>query len=440
MPRLKQIPLLLASLASAFAASEARAAPGPADIAAMRTYVDRNRAYSPAARAEALRRLELLPGLTGAPARFELEVAHIAALADNGHSALLPPQWASRYKRSPVHLGLFADGLYVVSAPADRARLVGRRVLRINGNDWRQVRAAYARYQGGMPGFRDQFVTLFMELPALLAAAGFGTDPDRLTLTLAGNGRRNESVTIEAALAPYRGEAAFSGRSVLLDAARMLTPDALPLYLQEPERGFRLAFPEQIDGAYIQLKAVRGLGISTFLDETLAELRRRRPRIIVVDLRFNMGGDLNVARDFMRALPALAQTRVYAITSGRTFSAAISSLGYLKQAAGDRLTIVGEPIGDRLEFWAEGDILPLPGLGGMILYASERHNYMTGCPEADCHAAVRAHPIRVRSLQPDIPAPLTWGDFRAGRDPAMAAIMREAGRLPYVAVDVAERR
>jgi hypothetical protein len=161
---------------------------------------------------------------------------------------------------------------------------------------------------------------------------------------------------------------------------------------------------------------------------TLAVFRRRRPRNIVVDLRFNMGGDLNIAREFMRALPGIASDHVYAITSGRTFSAAISSLGYLKQAAGDRLTIVGEPIGDRLQFWAEGDIMTLPGLGAMILYASERHNYMTGCPEADCHAAIREHPIRVRSLQPDIATPLTWADFQARRDPAMAAILRDIAR------------
>ncbi len=425
---LKQIPLVLASIASVLAATAVRAAPGDADVAAMRAYVERNRAYAPAARAEALRRVALLPGLAGSPARFELEVAHIAALANNGHSVLLPPQWPSRYKRSPVHLGLFADGLYIVSAPADRARLIGRRVLRINGRDWQRVRAAYARYQGGMPGFRDQFVTLFMELPALLAAAGLGEDPDRIHLTLSGRARRAEVVTIDAVMEPYRGEAAFTGQPVLLDAARMLPPASAPLYLREPEQAFRLTFPAEIDGAYIQLKAVRGPGISSFLENTLAELRRRRPRNIVVDLRFNIGGDLNLARDFMRALPALARSRVYAITSGRTFSAAISSLGYLKQAAGDRLTIVGEPIGDRLEFWAEGDILPLPGLGGMLLYATERHNYMTGCPEADCHAAIREHPIRVRSLQPDIPAPLTWADFRAGRDPAMAAIVRDAGR------------
>jgi hypothetical protein len=428
MRPLKQILLVLASISLLPAA-----APGPEDVAAVRNYVARNRAYTPASRAEAISRIALLPGLTGDPARFELEVAHIAALSDNGHSALLPPQWASRYKRSPVRLGLFADGLYVVAAPPDRRALLGRQVLRINGHDWRRIRAAYARYQGGEPGFRDQFVPLFMELPALLVAAGFGTDPDLVEYSLAPRRRgAAEPVLVAAALSPYPGEAAFTGTPMLIEAAAMLPPAALPLYLRDAGQRFRLAFVPEIDAAFIQLKATGGLHIDDFLNDVLTRLAARRPRNIIVDLRFNMGGNLNITRDFMQALPGLAQGgRVYAITSGRTFSAAISSLGYLRQAAGDRLVIVGEPIGDRLEFWAEGDIMRLPGLDGLMLYATERHNYMTGCPEADCHASIRDHPIRVTGLQPDIAAPLRYADFRAGRDPAMDAIARDVRRLPY---------
>lgn len=409
------------------AAARADAEP---DVAAMRDYVAKNRAYAPAARAEALRRVEGMGALAADPAAFELEAAAIAALADNGHSVLLPPQWASRYKRSPVRLGLFADGLHVIAAPPEQAGLLGQEVVAINGRPWREVRQAYSRYQGGEQSFRDQFVTLFMETPALLRAAGLGEDPDHLALTLRGpDGER--TVPLRARLAPLQGEAAMVGHSGLIEAAALVPAEALPLYLRDPERPYRLEFPEGLDGAYIQLKSTAGAGIEDFLIETLASLRERRPRNIVVDLRFNMGGDLNIARDFMKALPALADGgRLYAITSGRTFSAAISSLGYLKQAAGERLTIVGEPIGDRLEFWAEGSMVRLPGSGAMLLYATERHNYMTGCPEADCHGPVRDNPIRVASLQPDIPTPLSFADFRAGRDPAMEAIIREVRQRP----------
>ncbi len=320
----------------------------------------------------------------------------------------------------------------MVSAPRDRARLVGRRVLRVNGHDWREIRTAYARYQGGLQSFRDQFVTLFMELPALLAAAAMARIRAASPTRSPRRSGRPEQVVVPAAAGALSGRGGLRRAIGPASTARpCCRRSACRSICARRTAAYRLAFPEGIDGAYVQLNAVRGPGLAQFLDNTLAELRRRRPRNIVVDLRFNMGGDLNLARDFMRALPGIAQDRVYAITSGRTFSAAISSLGYLKQAAGDRLTIVGEPIGDRLEFWAEGDILELPGLGAMILYATERHNYLTGCPETDCHAAVRNHPIRVRSLQPDLPVTLRWADFQAGRDPAMLAIARDIARRRY---------
>ena len=82
MRAVKQIAVLLTSLA--LTATGLRAAPGPADVEEMRSFVERDRAYRPEARAEARRRVARLAGLTRTPAGFELEVARIAALADNG--------------------------------------------------------------------------------------------------------------------------------------------------------------------------------------------------------------------------------------------------------------------------------------------------------------------------------------------------------------------
>lgn len=83
--------------------------------------------------------------------------------------------------------------------------------------------------------------------------------------------------------------------------------------------------------------------------------------------------------------------------------------------------------GDRLEFWAEGRFIELPESGAQILFATERHNYMTGCQEDDCHGSIRRHPIRVATLDPDYPVTLTYADFAAGRDPAMEKVMALIG-------------
>jgi hypothetical protein len=115
--------------------------------------------------------------------------------------------------------------------------------------------------------------------------------------------------------------------------------------------------------------------------------------------------------------------RIFVLTSPWTFSAAISSLGYLEQSAPARVTIVGEPVGDRLEFFSEGDVVELPRSGLSVLDATERHDYRNGCRAArDCHRHVVRHPIAVPSLAPDIAAPWTVEAYLAGRDPGMEAV------------------
>ena len=93
-----------------------------------------------------------------------------------------------------------------------------------------------------------------------------------------------------------------------------------------------------------------------------------------------------------------------------------------------RVTIVGAPIGDWLEFWAEGSPTTLPGSGTVIGLATERHNYVTGCQEPDCHGSIRRHPIRVEWLTPDLWPRVTYTDVTEGHDPYMDAALEVIAR------------
>lgn len=166
------------------------------------------------------------------------------------------------------------------------------------------------------------------------------------------------------------------------------------------------------------------------MSEARKLIKQAKPKNAVVDLRWDGGGVLNTTRSFLQDLPSLLPKggKIFVLTSGRTFSAGIASTGYLKQAGGERVTIVGEPIGDDVEFWAEGDFQMLVASKAALLLATERHNYQTGCWEADCHDSIRKHPIRVKSLEPEIAAPLTYADYRAWRDVALEAVRKALGK------------
>jgi hypothetical protein len=105
----------------------------------------------------------------------------------------------------------------------------------------------------------------------------------------------------------------------------------------------------------------------------------------------------------------------------------------LKQAAPDRVTLVGEPVGDRLRFWSEGGAFVLPNAQMIATYTAGQHNFGGPCRDlSTCFwlsALPIAYPVRVRTLDPDVPAPLTFAAYSTNRDPAMEAVMaREANR------------
>src|SRR6267154_282072 len=106
-----------------------------------------DRAFSPAARAEADRQIAELKS-EHAPLerdKFHVALLRITALADNGHTGL--------YRKggqnvTPLRVVLFADGLYVLRANSAFADLLGARVESIEGRPTGEVIAALEQLHG----------------------------------------------------------------------------------------------------------------------------------------------------------------------------------------------------------------------------------------------------------------------------------------------------
>ncbi len=214
----------------------------------------------------------------------------------------------------------------------------------------------------------------------------------------------------------------------------LLNETDAPWSVREWPTRFRWREAPELDGVVVDLRQnVDGAGqpIRAFLDSVTRVLTARKPCNIVLDLRFNGGGNLNNTRDFVQSLPALASGKIFVLTSPYTFSAAISTAGYAKQAAPERVRLVGEGVGDRLIVFAEGRPVDLPNSGIGIGVTRERHPYATGCrPFTDCHAAVVQFPIAVparpRGTVDDVIVPGRKGSCHRGDHRVVA--LRPAGR------------
>jgi hypothetical protein len=391
-----------------------------------------DRAFSPAARVVANRhtaelQAERVP-LDGG--RFRVALLRIAALADNGHTSLEDNEY-NRPNCVPVRVTWFSDGLYVLRAKSAYADLLGARVDDIDGRPTRDVLAALGLLHGGADGWRLLHAVLYIQSPEILYGAGFGSFPEQTTWTFSlPNGTRTTR--------PLAGEVS-SGRESQDLMTRWLSPqkvegelsnwrtlfsnDAdLPLSLRDFNSAFRRAWIDHGCTLFIQLKAIQDAGkqhLGAFLDATTEEMRADTPCNVILDMRFNTGGDYTKVAGFAAHLADFVpRGRIYLLTGPQTFSAAITTIAFIKQAAGSRAVILGEPVGDRLSFYGEGNTGCLPHSGLCVHYATGMHDYAHPCNDWDkCFWLNWLFPVQVKSLAPDETIRMTFHDYTARRDP-----------------------
>ncbi|MEQ1755789.1 MAG: hypothetical protein ABL973_16830 [Micropepsaceae bacterium] len=407
------------------------------DAAYFARFIDFDRSYAPRARVTARQLAARLvrDARQFTHEEFVLRVAEIAALADNGHTAIGENAFRKNTPRLPLRTYLFSDGLYVLYAKPELSSLLGARIDSIEGVPLIEVFTRLRKFSGGIETHRQRQLIPVLESPALLMAAGIAKNPTSLSLT-----------GIDASGAPFsaRVEAEARDRSAWVSSTTRLVypgslastgmisflpvePDA-PAYMHSMKKLFWMEdLPRH--GLYVGLGANSDGDeepIAPFLAQVSERIGKQRPAYLVLDVRMNGGGDYTTTYAFARGLPLLLPTgNIYVLTSPWTFSAAITTVAAVKDAGGRRVQIVGEPVGDRLDFWAEGGAFELPNAFVRVNYATGRHIYDGPCTDHEtCYWLNERYPVRVSSLSPDITVPFSFRAYREGHDPAMDEILK----------------
>ncbi|MDQ2861354.1 MAG: hypothetical protein M3T55_11670 [Pseudomonadota bacterium] len=411
------------------------------DLELVRTqYLPKEMAFTPATRALAEQRVRALEARAGtlSPVDMLVDMSEISALADNGHSAAhyhspgaLPPT------RLPLRLLWFPDALIIARAEGAAADLAGARVLRIEGRTPDQVYSVAKALRGGEAAFRKSEITELMESGGVMKALGLAKRADRLSFTLRlPTGRvihRTIAMTAQARQAPTADFARLWAPEPVPQERNWraaLPLEGMPLYLQDADQPFRTIDLPALNARYIQFRSNEdedGYPIKPFLDRVRAALKAAPRDTLIVDLRFDIGGNILTTLSFMRGLPAEAGGRVYLLVGPYTFSAGIISAAALKKAGGDKVTVAGDEMGDRDHFWSEGGMVTLPNSQLGMRYTDGQWDLDHGCTgKPGCMD--RIVDVGVVDLTPRIAAPLTAEAYFARRDPAMDAIVARLTR------------
>jgi hypothetical protein len=422
-----------------------------------------DRSFTPEARATAEARLSHLEHLSESmnPQEFIVELCRIAALADNGHTQCLPT-WLGRdicrqipaiagtksaachfqnpdrevpdFSRVPIAFYPFGEEFNVIGVDAKDSNLLGSRLVSVENRPVRNIRATLRTFSGGTLALRDLRGATILSNPEELHAVGLSHRSDSVLYEFVTPSGRAIKLTFALARQPERP----------MTWHELPAADRAPWAFQDPGKPFRYRDAPEINSLVVQLRQILDGDrekIVDFLREAEAQREARGRKNIVLDMRFNGGGNFLLTRDLFIRWPARVPGQFFVLTSAKTFSAAITSIAYLKQAGTNRVSIIGEPVGDRLMFFSDGLPIQLPHSGRFFLPAVARMDYRDGCRQYDdCMEAIAQPgrptatvplptpaplerlPISVATLEPDVLAPWTIDSWLTGKDPMMDAV------------------
>lgn len=362
----------------------------------------------------------------------------VARLGD-GHTNLEPsglPEFARWY---PVRFTEFADGVFITAAQGPALDYSGARVIAIGG-----VPAAEAgRQQATLQGADNMFGALeeryLLSNAGVMEALGLADADGGLPLTLELDGARVEAVVepvtsrwefdwrfwVEFVGPPvsdsYRDwHAGFNGEAI--GDYLVETPEAdLPLHLTYRRPYWFTRTEADPSTIYFAFHFVQNWGdesFAEFVDRLFEEIETIDAPRLVIDLRYNSGGDGSMVLPLVHAIirngTVNASDRLFVLTGPKTFSAAVNLTSHLEHHT--NASFVGTPPGAPLHHFGDARQIELPS--GLSLYVSSVRHQGGYLGESGTVFAI------------DVPAPMTGAAYFAGGDPALEIILSDADSRP----------
>jgi tetratricopeptide (TPR) repeat protein len=374
----------------------------------------------------------------------------IASIGDT-HTQLEPsrPDFALWY---PIRIYEFSDGYFVTAAHQSVADLAGAQVLEAAGQPIARVVNDARRLMGTDNDFASKEYVFAFSNAALMKGLGYADAAGELKIKC----RLANGKVVERTLSPHRSDDArydkndstfewhfqaemggppFGGVDAWSSvyngmpyAMFRTTNNERPLRLMN-RRDFSYKYLPEQGTFYIQSNFI-GENLEKEFRGALQEVDRVKPRRLIVDFRYNFGGDGShvpgMAREFIKREDNPPWKELYILTGRRTLSAGIMAV--VAVADNTNHTSIGEPMSAPVNSYGDARSLPFAKTG-LHLDLSTVYHQLGDPADTQPFASV------------DIPAPFSFADYASGRDPAVDAILRgeEMRGLAVIALAEDER-
>ena len=325
-----------------------------------------------------------------------LELMRIVAAGRIAHTHVQIPNTMGFFRKLPVTLYWYPDGLAVIKAAPEYGDAIGARVISIGSMTPDQILAAVSPYVSHENDvwLRETAPDLVVRL-AMLQHLKLLDSNGRVEFTLAKPGGARFTISI-AMTDPRTAQAGMAA--------------PVPMYRSRQGTYYWYQVLEDSRTVYIQYNRCEEdpqLPFAKFAADVVNAIDSRKAERVVVDLRQNSGGNSAVLDPLKRALIQRPMLRVFVLVGPETFSSALMNALQLREEAHAKLA--GAPLGEKPNSYGEIRPIKLPSSNLTIWYSTK---FFRLDPHGD--------PVEIT---PDIPAPTLLSDDLAGRDPVLEAAL-----------------
>lgn len=326
----------------------------------------------------------------------------------DGHTAI--PLWGAGYYRFPIAVRWVGGQALITASSSESRELLGARIISWDGHPIEDVYETLAPYVPFVENAHSEAVRVgqYISVAELVHAIGLTDNADTAVLVVEKDGVRSSMQLLAVDSDVYQATVTeeLSYRGNLAEISGVIETEGVQFVsLDEGQLGYIRfdTYPSEED-------------MRSFADSVYNALERDNTANLVIDFRESFGGNyfigLQLAADLVAVDGLNWRDGIYVLTSGITFSAAMSNAAQFSDILNARR--VGEPSGANPCGYQDMGQFNLPQSGLLITYSKRRYCFSESVEGA---------------LQPDIRIDIEPDDYLANRDRALEWVRADiAGR------------
>ena len=289
----------------------------------------------------------------GSEAEEFFDLLRISAIAHDSHTSVYADESVlSAMHIIPVAFKKFGDRLFIIAAGRDYEELIGKAVKEINGYSFSSI---IELSRDVIPNDNDVFLSAslysnYMRILEFYSYIGISDSSDSIEI------ETEDGLIMEVKAASYSNQ-------IDLVFAQKAIPSTLNPY--SIYSAMLLPCEDALLINYHSCSEMDGYPFNEFSDDVLDLIRERGCRKIIIDLRYNGGGNSEIIRPLIDGLKEIKRSddiAIYVLIGEQTFSSAILNAEMLKDQLG--AVLAGNPTGGSASHYGEviTDALPYSGI------------------------------------------------------------------------------